>query len=66
VPIVTIIIGIFLLAVELLSIREKADDKIRKSMNDTAKIAIDVAQKKEIKEALIELLKNDFKDDKQD
>jgi hypothetical protein len=66
VPIVTIIIGIFLLAVELLSIREKADDKIRKSMNDTAKIAIDVAQKKEIKEALIELLKSDFKNDKQD
>jgi len=62
VPVVTCLVGIFLLVVEFLSIREKADKKTKKEMSDAAvllskmldndtfkeafKIAVDSAQKK--------------------
>lgn len=46
IPVITCLVGIFLLVVEFISIREKADHKTKKQMNDAAVL-------------LTELLKND-------
>lgn len=48
IPVVTCLVGIFLLVVEMLSVREKADAKTRKNIDEAAKLAIQVAAKEEI------------------
>lgn len=48
VPLITLIVGIFLLVVEFLSVKEKADDKTKKNLSDAAKFAIEAASRKEL------------------
>ncbi|MBR6132552.1 MAG: phage holin family protein [Bacteroidales bacterium] len=50
VPVVTCLIGVFLLVVEFISIREKADAKTKKQMNDAAKLLNDMLQNENLKE----------------
>lgn len=48
IPMVTCLVGIFLLVVEMLSVREKADAKTRKNIDEAAKIAMQLAAKEEV------------------
>ena len=57
VPVVTILVGIFLLIVEFMSVREKADEKTKKQQADTAAILAKLISKEDLKE-LIEAIKN--------
>ena len=57
VPVVTILVGIFLLIVEFMSVREKADAKTKKQQADTAELIAKLITKEDIKE-IIEHLKN--------
>ena len=50
VPIVTCLVGVFLLVVEFLSVREKADQKTKKQMNDAAKLLNDMLQNDNLRE----------------
>ena len=52
VPIITIIVGIFLLIVEFLSVREKADAKTKKSQDQTLALLLKLMDREEIKEML--------------
>lgn len=52
VPVITCIIGIFLLATEFLSMREKADEKMRKNFNTTAELLQTLFSKDELKELI--------------
>lgn len=56
VPLVTCVVGIFLLVVEMLSVKEKADEKTRKNLSNAAEMAIKLATKEEILETLSRLL----------
>lgn len=62
IPLVTIVIGIFLCSVEWISIREKADEKTKKEMEQAAAIAGKVAatmlNKDELSEALTQAIIN--------
>ena len=57
IPVVTILVGIFLLIVEFMSVREKADEKTKKQQDDTASVLAKLLTKEDIKE-LIETIKN--------
>lgn len=57
IPVVTILVGIFLLIVEFMSVREKADEKTKKQQADTASVLAKLLTKEDIKE-LIETIKN--------
>lgn len=57
VPVVAIVIGIFLCAVELLSMRENAEDKERKHFDKVAGAAVKVLDKETIVELLSEAIK---------
>lgn len=57
IPVVTILVGIFLLIVEFMSVREKADEKTKKQQADTASVLAKMLTKEDIKE-LIETIKN--------
>ena len=50
VPVVTCMVGVFLLVVEFLSVREKADQKTKKQMNDAAKLLNDMLQNDNLRE----------------
>ena len=50
VPVVTCLVGVFLLVVEFLSVREKADQKTKKQMNDAAKLQNDMLQNDNLRE----------------
>ncbi len=50
VPVVTCLVGVFLLVVEFLSVREKADQKTKKQMNDAAKLLNDMLQNDNLRE----------------
>lgn len=50
VPVVTCLIGVFLLVVEFISIREKADAKTKKQMSDAARLLNDMLQNENLKE----------------
>jgi hypothetical protein len=56
VPLVTCLVGVFLLVVEMLSVKEKADAKTQKSIDEAAKIAIKLATKEEVIALLKEAL----------
>lgn len=62
VPVVTILVGIFLLVVEYLSVREKADEKTKKQRNETAELLYELIKKKEFKEALEHIKSNQNKE----
>ena len=57
VPVVAIVIGVFLCAVELLSMRENAEDKERKHFDKVAGAAVKVLDKETIVELLSEAIK---------
>lgn len=57
IPVVTILVGIFLLIVEFMSVREIADEKTKKQQADTASVLAKLLTKEDVKE-LIETIKN--------
>lgn len=50
VPVVTCLVGVFLLVVEFLSVREKADQKTKKQMSDAANLLNDMLQNDNLRE----------------
>jgi len=62
VPVVTCLVGVFLLVVEFLSVREKADQKTKNKMNEAAEMLGDVLSKDSVKDALEELIKKAIND----
>ena len=52
VPMVTCLVGVFLLVVEFLSVREKADQKTKNKMNEAASVLGDILSKDTVKSAL--------------
>lgn len=50
VPVITCLVGVFLLVVEFISVREKADQKTKKQMNDAAKLLNEILQNDNLKE----------------
>lgn len=57
IPVVTILVGIFLLIVEFMSVREKADQKTKKQQADTAALIAKLLTKEDVKD-LIEAIKS--------
>ena len=57
VPVVSCLVGIFLLIVEFLSVREKADQKTKNKMNEAASLLGDVLSKETVKSALEEMIR---------
>lgn len=64
VPVVTCILGIFLLVVELLSVKEKADEKTKTEFVRTASLAAAMVNKDELVEALTQAIIESRKGDK--
>lgn len=58
IPVVAILIGIYLCAVEYLSLREKADEKQRKHFAQVDSAAIKLLSKEELVEALAQAIVN--------
>lgn len=52
VPVVTILVGIFLLIVEFMSVREKADAKTKKNQAEAIKLLSQLLSKEDVKELL--------------
>lgn len=50
VPVITCLVGVFLLAVEFISVREKADQKTKKEMTDAAELLAKMLQNDNLKE----------------
>lgn len=50
VPVITCLVGVFLLVVEFISIREKADKKTKKQMEDAAVLLTEMLKNENIKE----------------
>ena len=57
IPVVTILVGIFLLIVEFMSVREKADQKTKKQQADTAALIAKLITKEDFKE-MLDTIKN--------
>ena len=55
-PFITFIGAIVVAAIEIRSIREKAEDKVKKQMNDVAALAIEISKHKDNTSELIEVL----------
>lgn len=51
-PVITCFVGVFLLVVELISVREKADQKTKKEISDTAEVLAKLLQNDSLKEVL--------------
>lgn len=49
-PVITCLVGVFLLAVEFISVREKADQKTKKEMTDAAELLSKMLQNDNLKE----------------
>lgn len=64
-PVFTCLIGIFLLVVEFLSVREAADEKTKTEMSRVAKYATKIVNKDELVEALTQAIINANKSNKQ-
>lgn len=62
IPCITILVGIFLLIVEMISVKEKADEKTKKNLSDAAMMAIKVAQKEELAELIAKMYEASQKD----
>lgn len=52
VPVIACLVGVFLLAVEFISIREKAEQKTKKQMSDAAQVLATLLQSDSIKDVL--------------
>lgn len=50
VPVITCLVGVFLLAVEFMSVREKADHKTKKEMSDAAALLAKMLENDNLKE----------------
>lgn len=50
VPVITCLVGVFLLAVEFISVREKADQKTKKEMTDAAALLAKMLENDNLKE----------------
>lgn len=57
VPVVTVLVGIFLLIVEFMSVREKADAKTKKNQAEAIKLLSQLLSKEDVKELLAMLAK---------
>ena len=57
IPVIAFIIGIFLCVVELLSMRENAEDKVRKNFDKVAQVATKVVDKDTIIELFVEAIR---------
>jgi hypothetical protein len=58
IPIITCLLGIFLLAVEFLSVREKADDKTKTEISRVEQLAAKMVNKDELVSALTQAIVN--------
>lgn len=58
VPLITCLVGIFLLVVEFLSVRERADEKTKTEMSRVAELAAKMVDKEELVEALTKAIVN--------
>lgn len=56
IPVATTLIGIFLLIVEFLSVREHADQKTKNKMNEAASIITETLNKDGVKDALAQMI----------
>jgi len=63
IPIVTCLLGIFLLAVEFISVREKADDKTKTEISRVEQLAAKMVNKDELVSAFTQALINATKKD---
>ena len=50
VPVITCLVGVFLLAVEFMSVREKADQKTKKEMSEAAALLAKMLENDNLKE----------------
>lgn len=55
VPVITILVGIFLLAVEFLSVREKADEKTKKNQAEALRLLSSLLTKEDLKELAMKI-----------
>lgn len=62
VPVITLVVGIYLLIVEALSVREKADQKVRDDMRKAKKLLEKVITKEDIADILSEVIERRSKD----
>ena len=62
VPVITLIVGIYLLVVEALSVREKADQKVRDDMRKAKELLEKVITKDDIADILSEVIERRSKD----
>lgn len=58
IPVITCLLGVFLLVVEFLSVREKADEKTRTEMSRVAELASKMVHKEELVDALTKAIIN--------
>lgn len=58
IPVITCLLGVFLLVVEFLSVREKADEKTRTEMSRVADLASKMVHKDELVDALTKAIIN--------
>lgn len=58
VPLVSILVGIFLLVVEFMSVREKADEKTKRQQNEAAAVLAKLITKDDMKKILSEVVKS--------
>lgn len=58
IPVLTCLLGVFLLVVEFLSVREKADEKTRTEMSRVAELARNMVNKDELVNALTQAIVN--------
>lgn len=56
IPVVTCMIGIFLLVVEFMSIREKSDKKTKKDFSDTGEMIVKLLESKTFKDAFVKAI----------
>lgn len=63
VPVITCLVGVFLLVVEFISIREKADKKIKREMKDAAELISQILANDTLKEALKTAMEAQEKDE---
>ena len=62
VPVITLVVGIYLLIVEALSVREKADQKVRDDMRKAKELLEKVITKEDIADILSEVIERRRKD----
>lgn len=58
IPVITCLLGVFLLVVEFLSVREKADEKTRTELSRVAELAGKMVRKEELVDALTKAIIN--------